>query len=257
MRKLKGLESLIPVSVVNPLMLENGWTFDADFPAATGDDLYHHDFLYQLYLRADPHYTGRVTVPVLWDKKNQTIVSNESAEIIRMFNTAFDAHGARAGDYYPAELREKIDELNSWIYDNVNNGVYKAGFATSQEAYDEAVGKVFESLARLEQLLGQHRYLTGNQLTEADIRLWTTLVRFDPVYVTHFKCDKHRISDYLNLYGFLRDIYQTPGIAETVDFDHIRTHYYRSHKTINPTGIISIGPWQDLNEPHGRDVRFR
>ncbi|UNC48608.1 glutathione S-transferase family protein [Enterobacter huaxiensis] len=255
-RKLKGLESLIPVSVVNPLMLENGWTFDSDFPAATGDDLYHHDFLYQLYLRADPHYTGRVTVPVLWDKKNQTIVSNESAEIIRMFNTAFDAHGARAGDYYPVELRGKIDELNGWIYDNVNNGVYKAGFATSQEAYDEAVGKVFESLERLEQILGQHRYLTGDRLTEADIRLWTTLVRFDPVYVTHFKCDKHRISDYLNLYGFLRDIYQMPGIAETVDFDHIRTHYYRSHKTINPTGIISIGPWQDLDEPHGRDVRF-
>ncbi|MDU4665084.1 MAG: CheR family methyltransferase, partial [Enterobacter hormaechei] len=151
-RELKGLESLIPVSVVNPLMLENGWTFDSDFPAATGDELYHHDFLYQLYLRADPHYTGRVTVPVLWDKKNQTIVSNESAEIIRMFNTAFDAHGARAGDYYPVELREKIDELNGWIYDNVNNGVYKAGFATSQEAYDEAVGNVFGSLERLEQM---------------------------------------------------------------------------------------------------------
>ncbi len=237
-------------------MLENGWTFGNDFPAATGDSLYHHDFLYQLYLRADPHYTGRVTVPVLWDKKNQTIVSNESAEIIRMFNTAFDAHGARAGDYYPPALREKIDDLNSWIYDNVNNGVYKAGFATSQEAYDEAVNNVFASLERLEQILGQHRYLTGDQLTEADIRLWTTLVRFDPVYVTHFKCDKHRISDYLNLYGFLRDIYQMPGIAETVDFDHIRNHYYRSHKTINPTGIISIGPWQDLTEPHGRDARF-
>jgi len=255
-RALKGLESLIPVSVVHPLMLENGWTFGNDFPAATGDSLYHHDFLYQLYLRADPHYTGRVTVPVLWDKKNQTIVSNESAEIIRMFNTAFDAHGARAGDYYPPALREKIDDLNSWIYDNVNNGVYKAGFATSQEAYDEAVNNVFASLERLEQILGQHRYLTGDQLTEADIRLWTTLVRFDPVYVTHFKCDKHRISDYLNLYGFLRDIYQMPGIAETVDFDHIRNHYYRSHKTINPTGIISIGPWQDLTEPHGRDARF-
>ena len=156
---------------------------------------------------------------------------------------------------HPA-LQTKIDELNGWIYDTVNNGVYKAGFATSQEAYDEAVAKVFESLARLEQILGQHRYLTGNQLTEADIRLWTTLVRFDPVYVTHFKCDKHRISDYLNLYGFLRDIYQMPGIAETVNFDHIRNHYFRSHKTINPTGIISIGPWQDLDEPHGRDVRF-
>lgn len=162
-----------------------------------------------------------------------------------MFNTAFDGLGARAGDYYPPALREQIDELNGWIYDNVNNGVYKAGFATSQQAYDEAVDAVFTSLERLEQILGQHRYLTGNQLTEADIRLWTTLVRFDPVYVTHFKCDKRRISDYLNLYGFLRDIYQMPGIAETVSFPHIRHHYYRSHKTINPTGIISIGPQQD------------
>ena len=240
-----------------PLMFENGWTFDDSFPAATGDTLYQHEFLYQLYLHADPHYSGRVTVPVLWDKKQQTIVSNESAEIIRMLNTAFDGLGARAGDYYPPELRAQIDELNGWIYDNVNNGVYKAGFATSQQAYDEAVDAVFTSLERLEQILGQHRFLTGNQLTEADIRLWTTLVRFDPVYVTHFKCDKRRISDYLNLYGFLRDIYQMPGIAETVDFAHIRNHYYRSHKTINPTGIISVGPQQDLNEPHGRDLRFR
>ena len=256
MRKLKGLENLLPVSVVNPLMFENGWTFADDFPAATGDRLYQHEFLYQLYLRADPHYSGRVTVPVLWDKKNHTIVSNESADIIRMLNTAFDAQGARAGDYYPQALRSQIDELNGWIYDTVNNGVYKAGFATSQEAYDEAVEKVFESLSRLEQILGQHRYLTGDRLTEADIRLWTTLIRFDPVYVTHFKCDRHRIGDYLNLHGFLRDIYQIPGIAETVDFAHIRNHYYRSHKTINPTGIISVGPWQDLDEPHGRDVRF-
>ena len=256
MRALKGLESLISVSVVHPLMLQDGWTFKDDFPNATGDGLYQHEYLYQLYLQADSDYTGRVTVPVLWDKKTQTIVSNESAEIIRMLNTAFDAQGARAGDYYPTALRSQIDELNSWIYDSINNGVYKAGFATSQEAYDEAVTKVFESLARVEQILGQHRYLTGDQLTEADIRLWTTLVRFDPVYVTHFKCDKHRISDYLNVYGFLRDIYQMPGIAETVDFAHIRHHYYRSHKTINPTGIISIGPAQDLNEPHGRDERF-
>ncbi|EFT3460119.1 glutathione S-transferase [Salmonella enterica] len=173
-----------------------------------------------------------------------------------MFNSAFDGLGAKAGDYYPPALQSKIDELNGWIYDNVNNGVYKAGFATSQQAYDEAVEKVFTALARLEQILGQHRYLTSDQLTEADIRLWTTLVRFDPVYVTHFKCDKYRISDYLNLYGFLRDIYQIPGIAETVNLDHIRHHYFRSHKTINPTGIISIGPWQDLLEPHGRDVRF-
>jgi putative glutathione S-transferase len=256
MRKLKGLEQIISVSVVHPLMLENGWTFDQDFPGTTGDQLYHSDFLYQRYLHADPHYTGRVTVPVLWDKQQQTIVSNESADIIRMFNSAFDALGARAGDYYPIELREKIDTLNGWIYDTVNNGVYKAGFATSQEAYDEAVNGVFASLARLEQILGQHRYLTGDRLTEADLRLWTTLIRFDPVYVTHFKCDKHRISDYLNLYGFLRDIYQMPGIAETVNMAHIRNHYYRSHGTINPHGIISIGPAQDLDEPHGRDVRF-
>ncbi|AVJ19415.1 glutathione-dependent reductase [Serratia sp. MYb239] len=257
MRKLKGLEQIIPVSVVHPLMLENGWTFADDFPGASGDPLYHADFLYQLYLRADPHYSGRVTVPVLWDKQRQTIVSNESADILRMFNSAFDGVGARAGDYYPAELREKIDRLNGWIYDTVNNGVYKAGFATSQEAYDEAVNGVFTSLERLEQILGQHRYLTGDRLTEADLRLWTTLVRFDPVYVTHFKCDKRRISDYLNLYGFLRDIYQLPGVDATVDMAHIRHHYYRSHATINPYGIISIGPAQDLNEPHGRDQRFR
>jgi len=255
LRKLKGLENLVDVSVVSWLMLENGWTFDKAH-GSTGDMLDDFAFMHQRYTADTADYTGRVTVPILWDKKLNRIVSNESAEIIRMFNTAFYAHGARAGDYYPVELRDKIDELNSWIYDNVNNGVYKAGFATSQEAYDDAVGKVFESLERLEQILGQHRYLTGDRLTEADIRLWTTLVRFDPVYVTHFKCDKHRISDYLNLYGFLRDIYQMPGIAETVDFNHIRTHYFRSHKTINPTGIISVGPWQDLDEPHGRDVRF-
>lgn len=256
MRGLKGLEQMIPVSVVHPLMLENGWTFGQNFPETTGDSLYHSDFLYQLYLRADEHYTGRVTVPVLWDKQQQTIVSNESADIIRMFNSAFDGVGACAGDYYPTDLRGKIDELNGWIYDQVNNGVYKAGFATSQEAYDEAVNALFDALARLERILGQHRYLTGDRLTEADLRLWTTLVRFDPVYVTHFKCDKRRISDYLNLYGFLRDIYQMPGIAETVSLPHIRNHYYRSHTTLNPHGIISIGPVQDLDEPHGRELQF-
>lgn len=255
-RKLKGLEQFVPFSVVHPLMLENGWTFGEDFPATTGDALHHADFLYQLYLRADPHYSGRVTVPVLWDKQQHTIVSNESADIMRMFNSAFDAIGARTDDYYPAELRAKIDELNGWIYDNVNNGVYKAGFATRQEAYDEAVHGVFAALERLEQILTQHRYLTGDRLTEADLRLWTTLVRFDPVYVTHFKCDQRRISDYPNLYGFLRDIYQIPGIAETVNMAHIRHHYYRSHATLNPHGIISIGPTQDLDAPHGRDRHF-
>ncbi|MBK0032560.1 glutathione S-transferase family protein [Erwinia sp. S43] len=256
MRQLKGLESMISVSVVHPLMLENGWTFDEDFPDVTGDSLYQNEYLYQLYLHADPTYTGRVTVPVLWDKHQHTIVSNESADIIRMFNSAFDGVGARAGDYYPAELRDEIDELNGWIYDTVNNGVYKSGFATSQPAYDEAVTALFSSLDRLEQILGQRRYLTGNRLTEADLRLWTTLVRFDPVYVTHFKCDKHRIGDYLNLSGFLREIYQLPGIADTVNLPHIRHHYYRSHKTINPSGVISVGPAFNWDEPHGRDERF-
>ncbi len=257
MRTLKGLEGVIPFSVVHPLMLENGWTFDEDFDAATGDSLYQNEYLYQLYLHADKDYTGRVTVPVLWDKQKNTLVSNESADILRMFNSAFDATGARAGDYYPADLREKIDEVNRWVYDTVNNGVYKAGFATSQSAYDEAVTALFHSLEKLEQMLGQHRYLTGNRLTEADLRLWTTLVRFDPVYVTHFKCDKHRLSDYLNLNGFLREIYQLPGVAETVNLAHIRNHYYRSHKTLNPSGVIPVGPAFDWDEPHGRDQRFR
>lgn len=256
MRKLKGLESLIPVSVVHPLMLANGWTFGTDFPAATGDPLYHKDYLYQLYLEADPRYSGRTTVPVLWDTVAKTIVSNESSDIMRMFNNAFDGVGARAGDYYPRDLRAQIDEINGWVYDQVNNGVYKAGFATSQQAYDEAVTAVFTALERLEGILGRHRYLTGDRLTEADLRLWTTLIRFDPIYVTHFKCDRRRISDYLNLSGFLRDIYQMPGISDTVDFAHIRNHYYRSHATLNPHGIISIGPQQDLDEPHGRDDRF-
>lgn len=256
MRALKGLEKIIPVSVVHPLMLENGWTFGTDFPAATGDDLYHLKFAYEIYLRAQHDYTGRVTVPILWDKKQQTIVSNESADIIRMFNNAFDAQGAKAGDYYPEKQRAVIDEVNEWVYPQINNGVYKAGFATSQEAYDEAVNSVFAALDKAEAILEKQRYLTGNQLTEADLRLWTTLVRFDPVYVTHFKCDRHRISDYPNLYGFLRDIYQMPGIAETVDFAHIRNHYYRSHATINPYGIISTGPEQNLDSDHGRDTRF-
>lgn len=256
MRKLKGLEAIIPVSVVHPLMLEHGWTLAQDFPGATGDTLNHHDYLYQLYLQADPHYSGRVTVPVLWDKKARTVVSNESSEIIRMFNSAFDGLGARAGDYWPVALRDKIDEINAWIYDAVNNGVYKAGFATSQEAYNEAVNGVFTALDKLEAHLSQQRWLVGDQFTEADIRLWTTMIRFDPVYVTHFKCDRHRVSDYPNLFAWMREIYQMPGIAETVNFDHIRTHYFCSHKTINPTGIISIGPAQNLFQPHGRDRQF-
>ncbi|MCW2481043.1 glutathione S-transferase family protein [Candidatus Symbiopectobacterium sp. NZEC135] len=253
MRQLKGLQEYIGVSVVHPLMLDQGWTFGIDFPYTTGDSLYQHEFLYQLYLHANADYSGRVTVPVLWDKTRHTIVSNESADIIRMFNAAFDGIGATPGDYYPEALRTQIDTLNAWIYPTINNGVYKAGFATSQDAYDEAVNGVFEALDSLEVRLGQQRYLTGNALTEADIRLWTTLLRFDPVYHTHFKCDKRRLADYPNLFGFLRDIYQIPGIADTVNIPHIRHHYYRSHGTINPHGIISIGPENDLSAPHGRD----
>lgn len=253
MRQLKGLQEHIGVSVVHPLMLDHGWTFGIDFPDATGDSLYQHEFLYQLYLHAKSDYSGRVTVPVLWDKERHTIVSNESADILRMFNSAFDAVGAKSGDYYPPALRTEIDALNEWIYPTINNGVYKAGFATTQSAYDEAVTGVFDALDSLETRLAQQRYLTGNQLTEADIRLWTTLLRFDPVYHTHFKCDKRRLADYPNLFGFLRDIYQIPSIADTVNMAHIRHHYYRSHGTINPHGIISIGPDSDLNAPHGRD----
>ncbi|KHT06603.1 glutathione S-transferase family protein [Pectobacterium brasiliense] len=256
MRQLKGLTDHIAVSVVHPLMLDHGWTFGTDFEAATGDSLYQHEFLYQLYLHAMPDYSGRVTVPVLWDTEQHTIVSNESADIIRMLNSAFDGVGATAGDYYPEALRAQIDELNGWIYDKVNNGVYKAGFATSQSAYDESATAVFAALADLESILAKQRYLTGEQLTEADLRLWTTLIRFDPVYHTHFKCDKYRLSDYPNLFGFLRDIYQMPGIADTVDMAHIRHHYYRSHGTINPHGVISLGPEQDLNQPHHRDKTF-
>lgn len=256
MRKLKGLEQIISVSVVHPLMLENGWTFATDFEAATGDSLFGFDYLYQVYLKAVPDYSGRVTVPVLWDKQKNTIVSNESAEIIRMFNTAFDHLGAKPTDYYPEALHNQINGLNEWIYQDVNNGVYKAGFSTQQDVYSAEVANVFQALDKLELILSGQRYLTGNQLTEADLRLWTTLVRFDPVYVTHFKCDYQRISDYPNLYGFLRDIYQHPGVADTVNFPHIRHHYYCSHKTINPTGIISIGPKQDLNTPHDRYDRF-
>ncbi|ACS87156.1 glutathione S-transferase family protein [Musicola paradisiaca] len=253
LRLFKKLESHIDISVVHPLMLEHGWTFDVNFPHTTGDTLYQHEFLYQLYLHAKADYSGWVTVPVLWDKQQHTIVSNESADIIRMFNTAFDPCGAAHGDFYPQALRAQIDDLNEWIYHQVNNGVYKAGFATTQAAYDDAVHHLFTALERLEITLSRQRYLTGERLTEADIRLWTTLIRFDPVYHTHFKCDRYRLSDYPNLHGFLREIYQMPGVADTVSIEHIRYHYYRSHGTINPYGIISAGPVATLDTPHGRD----
>lgn len=253
MRAWKGLEPHIGVSVVHPRMLEHGWELRTDFDGATGDPLYGFDKLYQIYLKADPHYTGRVTVPTLWDKERETIVNNESAEIIRMLSSAFDGAGAASGEYYPAELRQAIDAINEVVYHHVNNGVYKAGFATSQSAYDEAVTALFNTLEDLERQLGERRYLLGNVLTEADLRLWTTLVRFDAVYVTHFKCDHKRIADYPNLFGFLRDIYQMPGVAKTVRMDHIRHHYFRSHPTVNPYGIVSIGPDLDFTAPHGRE----
>lgn len=252
-RALKGLQEHIGVSVVHPHMLSSGWEFGDDFAAATGDTLYGLDKMYQIYLKADPSYSGRVTVPVLWDSKRQTIVSNESAEIIRMLNSSFDKLGAQPGDFYPEALQQDIDTVNELVYDNVNNGVYKAGFATSQAAYDEAIGPLFETLEALEQRLSTQRYLVGEVLTEADLRLWTTLVRFDPVYVTHFKCDRKRIADYPNLTGFMREIYQLPGVADTVNMAHIRHHYFRSHPTINPHGVISVGPDFDLDQPHGRD----
>jgi len=251
-RALKGLEDMIDVSVVGMTMLENGWTFDKS-DGSTGDALYGADFLHQVYTRADPTYSGRVTVPVLWDKKNETIVSNESADIIRMFSTAFDGLGATEGDYYPDALRTEIDSLNDRIYDTVNNGVYKAGFATTQKAYEEAVVPLFETLDWLEGHLAENRYLAGDSFTEADIRLFTTLVRFDPVYVGHFKCNIRTLKEYPELSAYVREIYQMPGVRETVHMDHIKTHYYASHKTINPTGIVPVGPEIDLSAPHGRD----
>ena len=251
-RKLKKLEDLISVSIVDPMMLEKGWEF-RDRDGGTADHLFDSKTLADVYLKADPHYSGRVTVPVLWDKQTGTIVNNESAEIIRMFNSAFDGVTGSKTDFYPAPLRGDIDALNAIIYDTVNNGVYKAGFATLQAAYAESVAKLFETLDMLEDRLGRSRYLVGNAITEADWRLFTTLVRFDAVYVGHFKCNIRRIDDYPNLSGYLRDLYQVAGVAETVNLDHIKRHYYGSHKTINPNGIVPVGPALDFNRPHGRD----
>jgi len=249
-RKLKGLEDFISVSVVDYLMVENGW----EFKPANGckDDLFGFDFMHQIYTKANSKYSGRVTVPVLWDKHNKTIVSNESSEIIRMLNSAFDDIGAKPGDYYPIALREEIDTLNTRIYSEVNNGVYKSGFATSQEAYQENVVKLFEALDWLESILADKRYLTGPQLTEADLRLFTTLVRFDPVYVGHFKCNIRRIADYPNLFGYVRDIYQLPGVSDTINMEHIKKHYYMSHTMINPTSVVPVGPEIDYLAPHDR-----
>jgi putative glutathione S-transferase len=242
LRNLKNLDQLISVSVVSPKMPdETGWSFAID-EGSTGDALFGKDYLWQVYTQAEPNYSGRVTVPLLWDKQTNTVVSNESSEIIRMFNSAFNELTGNTDDYYPEELRGAIDAINARVYDDINNGVYKAGFATTQDAYDPAVARVFEALDWVERLLGETAYLTGDSITEADWRLFTTLVRFDAVYVGHFKCNRRRIADYPNISHYLKALYEVPGVKETVDVDQIRTHYYWSHVTINPTRIIPVGP---------------
>ncbi len=246
-RKLKGLEAIIPIINVGPAMLENGWEI------AAGDDPIHAaDYMHQVYTAADPTYTGRVTVPVLWDKQRRVIVNNESSEIIRMFNSAFDGLGATPGDYCPVELRAEIDAVNAMIYDAINNGVYKTGFATTQAAYEEAFAALFAGLDEIDGRLAGQRYLVGGRITEADWRLFTTLVRFDAVYFAHFKCNRRRIADYANLSGYLRELYQVPGVAETVDIEFTKIHYYGSQPSVNPTGIVPVGPTIDLTSPHGR-----
>jgi len=245
-RKLKCLEEIIPVTIVHPHMLDHGWQF------AEPEPLYGFTYAHQLYSKADAHYSGRVTVPILWDKKQQAIVCNESAEIIRMFNSAFNELTGNSADYYPVDLRDDIDAINAFVYDNINNGVYKCGFATIQKAYEEAFNKLFSALDTVEARLATQRYLVGNQLTEADWRLFTTLIRFDAVYFGHFKCNRNRIIDMPNLWGYLRDLYQHPGIAQTVSFEHIKQHYYYSHVSINPTRIVPKGPELDFHLPHHR-----
>ncbi len=252
-RELKGLSEHISVSAVHPDMLSEGWEFRDDYPGATGDTLYGLPYARDIYTKADPKTSGRVTVPILWDKERETIVSNESSEIIRMFNSAFDQITGNTQDYWPEDLRPAIEDVNDRIYHTVNNGVYKAGFATSQAAYDAAVYPLFESLDWLEDRLSTRRYLMGARITEADWRLFTTLVRFDLVYHLHFKCNRARIIDYPNLWGYLRELYQWPGVAQTVNFDHIVRHYHFSHETINPHRILPINPVIDFDAPHERD----
>lgn len=244
-RELKSLQSHIDISIVHPHMLENGWEFKAD-NGEVQDKLYHSRFLYEIYLKAKPDYTGRVTVPVLWDKETQTIVNNESSEIIRMFNSAFNEITGNKEDFYPTHHQAEIDEINAFIYDNVNNGVYRCGFATTQAAYEEAFDKLFAALNKIEERLGNHDFLVGDSLTEADIRLFTTLIRFDAVYFSHFKCNLKRIIDYPRIYNYVKALYQYENIASTVKFSHIKAHYYFSQKTINPTQIVPKGPRLDF-----------
>lgn len=246
MRKLKGLEEMISISVVHPLMAENGWTFEPE-EDVVADPVIVANYLYEVYTHVEPEYSGRVTVPVLYDLKQDKIVNNESSEIMRMLNSAFDGVGAKEGDYYPKDLREEIDAVNDKVYGAVNNGVYKAGFATKQDVYEEEVTKLFDMLNELEERLENKRYLTGDQVTEADIRLFTTLVRFDSVYYTNFKCNIRRITDYPNLWRYTRELYNMPGVSDTIHFRHIKEHYFRSHKNINPTGIVPTGPNLDFS----------
>jgi putative glutathione S-transferase len=254
MRRRKGLEDVISLSIVHPLMLDHGWTFDEESDSIP-DTVNGKSKLYEIYLLADPRYTGRVSVPVLWDKKRRTIVNNESSEIIRMFNASFAAFTQDRTDYYPGELRGEIDRINDFVYTHINNGVYRTGFARSQEAYEEAFRHVFDGLEHVEQILSRQRYLAGDKLTEADIRLFTTLVRFDAVYYGHFKCNWRRIADYPNLSNYLRDLYQSPGFGDTTNMGHIKRHYYGSHRSINPSGIVPVGPELDFAAPHDR-ARF-
>ena len=253
-RKLKRLENVISLSIVSPDMLQDGWTFNTD-EGSTGDPVNGASKLSEIYVMADPRFTGRVSVPVLWDKERKTIVNNESSEIIRMLNSAFDAFTDDRTDYYPPALRGEIDRINDLVYPNLNNGVYRAGFATTQEAYDQAFRAMFDTLDELEQILSQHRYLTGNRITEADWRLFCTLIRFDAVYYAHFKCNWRHIYEYPNLSNFVRDLYQTPGVAETVSLEQIKRHYYGSQLKVNPTGIVPVGPQLDFAAPHDR-ARF-
>ena len=252
-RALKGLSDHITVSAVHPDMLSDGWHFGTNYEGATGDTLYGLPFARDIYLKAMPNMSGRVTVPILWDKERETIVSNESSEIIRMFNSAFNGITGNTDDYWPEAERDAIEEVNARIYDTLNNGVYKSGFATTQSAYEAAVYPLFDTLDWLEDRLSKNRYLMGDQVTEADWRLFTTLIRFDPVYHLHFKCNRKRIVDYPNLWAYTRELYQVPGVAETVNMDHIVRHYHYSHDSINPHRIVPINPVLDYLEPHGRD----
>lgn len=251
-RTLKGLEPHISVSAVHPDMLDKGWTFESDDHGATGDHLFGFEYMHQVYTKTQPDVSTRVTVPVLWDKKTQTIVSNESSEIIRMLNSAFDHITGNTDDYWPHELRDQIAPINDRIYDTLNNGVYKAGFATTQSAYDDAIGPLFDTLDWIEDLLSRQRYLAGDRITEADWRLFTTLVRFDKVYHLHFKCNRKRIIDYPAIWDYVRELYQWDGVKETVNFAHIVRHYHYSHETINPNRIIPINPDIDFDAPHTR-----